>query len=164
MSRKRYIILLGLVFTILMAGQVLAQISFSPLDQTVTITNGPVADKPVVNLTITNGKSEKVTFLNNSGVQITVNNTSTPPGQADKDGGAGNNVANNAFQDYTFSCPADAGAWVFTITQGTTPINVTVNVTCKKIPTLTQWGMIILIALIIITGVYLWMRRKPAAA
>ena len=33
-----------------------------------------------------------------------------------------------------------------------------------KIPTLTQWGMIILIALIIVAGVYLWMRRKPVTA
>ena len=33
-----------------------------------------------------------------------------------------------------------------------------------EIPTFTNWGMIILIALIIIAGVYLWLRRKPVTA
>ncbi|MCJ7457535.1 MAG: hypothetical protein MUP17_00910 [candidate division Zixibacteria bacterium] len=31
-------------------------------------------------------------------------------------------------------------------------------------PGLTQWGLIILIALIIVAGVYLWLRRKPVTA
>jgi len=31
----------------------------------------------------------------------------------------------------------------------------------SPVPSLTQFGIIILIALIIVTGVYLWMRRKP---
>ena len=168
MFRKIFIITLVLSFIAIAAWQVLAQYDAKPLTEIVTISNGPVADKPNVSRTICINGSDIVTFLNNTGVQINVNNTATPPSKPDKDGGGGNNVANNNSVDYQFNCPDDAGSWTFTVTQGANTTNVIVNVTCtstncNRTPTLTQWGMLILVLLILATGVYLWMRRKPLA-
>jgi len=66
---------------------------------------------------------------------------------------------------YQFQRPQMNGVWVFSVTKGSYTRTLTVHVSCTQpTPTLTQWGIIILVALIIVTGVYLWMRRKPVTA
>ena len=151
-----------LIFSVFMVGFVLTTANALDPDQTITITNGPVADKPLLNLYIANGHSHTVTFLNHTGTSINVNNTSTPSGATDKDGALGNDVTNNNFVNYVFTCPGDAGNWVFTITQaGHDPITVTISVICT-ISVLTNWGILILMLLIVGTGIWVMSRKRLA--
>ena len=167
MSRKISVALLALTFMVLMAGSAVAPVSADTKDQTITISDGPIADKPLVLVDVYVGETETITFLNSTGVQINVNNTATPPAGVDKDGGAGNNVADGATQAYTFSCvaSADEGTWTFTVTQGAIPINVIIEVKCKEppVPTMTFWGILILVLLIVGTGIWILTRKRLAA-
>jgi hypothetical protein len=167
MSRKISVALLALTFMVLMAGSAVAPVSADTKDQTITITTGPVADKPFVLVEPYVGQSETITFLNSTGVQINVNNSTWPPAAADKDGGAGNDVADAATQGYVFSCvgSADEGTWVFTVTEGANPpIDVTIEVKCQEtpIPTMTFWGILILVLLIVGTGIWILTRKRLA--
>jgi len=71
-------------------------------------------------------------------------------------------ISGNQSHIDTFYCATDSGTWKFRIKLSTQDTLIVINL-CKPTPTpsLTQWGIIILIALIIVTGIYLWMRRKP---
>lgn len=167
MSRKISVALLALTFMVLMAGSAVAPVSADTKDQTITITTGPVADKPLVLVDVYVGQTETMTFLNSTGVQINVNNTATPPAGVDKDGGAGNDVADGATQDYVFSCvaSADEGTWIFTVTEGANPpIDVTIEVRCNEhpIPTMTFWGILVLVLLIVGTGIWILTRKRLA--
>jgi len=57
--------------------------------------------------------------------------------------------------------------WLGSIGDTTIPPSYTIDrifTPIPQIPAITHWGLIILIALILLAGVYLWMRRKPVTA
>lgn len=160
MFRKTHPILLALLFSALVVGFTVTPISALNPDQTITITTGPVADKNPLPLYIANGHPETITFLNHTGNQINVNNTSGP--STDKDGPLGNTVIDNSFVNYVFTTPADLGTWVFTITEpGKGTLDVTIVVRAQG-PVLTSWGIMILMLLIAGIGIWFLSRRHLA--
>jgi hypothetical protein len=176
MIAKKYIILGVLAFVTMAIGTALSQINTMPPGETIDIT------KKVLGVDTTYEANDKrpltvhiyppncpstydILFYNkNTGDTLRIRNTkwegSAPLPQQD--------VLNNTTSliKYGFCCPTDGGEWRFMIEKkslGTPSVLVIVIVHCPT-PSLSSWGMIILIALIIAAGVYLWMRRKPATA
>lgn len=166
MSRKIFVIALALTFVALVAGSAVPPVNAGSKGVAVVITDGPVASPSFWPITMFNGESDTVRFLNQTGVQINVNNTAWPAGATDKDG-AGVTVENGEGYTYTFTCPADDGEpyWVFTVTQAALTTDVTVPITCEDVPvpTMTFWGILILVLLIGGTGIWILTRKRLAA-
>jgi hypothetical protein len=114
----------------------------------------------VVGLLTYKGEKEVLKIQNNTDSTFTIQNYASPttllPDFI---------ISGNQSHIDTFYCATDSGTWKFRIKLSTQDTLIVINL-CKPTPTpsLTQWGMIILIALIIVTGVYLWLRRKPVTA
>jgi len=161
--KKITIIILGLLLALSMFNSPIwgQETSEELVGARVFINPGPVFSPSTVALNLPyNNQSNNVKITNTTASTDTIQNTQAPGGAS-----AFPDVIIGPNQDrsYLISCPTDSGTWVFKIKN----TSVTLTVTCGPtvpFPTLTQWGMIILIALIIVTGVYLWMRRKPVTA
>lgn len=156
-----------LVILVLMVGVCTPAFAQSRGD-TVTITNPSgtalVADKPIVTLNMKTGQSDTVAFKNSTSATMHVDNTSWPDGTGDKDNG-GHDVIVDSQEPYTFKCDEDEGNWTFTITQaGADPVNVTVTINCTPIPTVSEWGLIVLTLLLLTGGAVVLRRRRAAAA
>jgi hypothetical protein len=163
MLRKLYITLFTVTFIALMAGPVVADTNF-----TVTITDNLVADPASLDFFLGTIETGTVTFLNNTGDTINVNNTLFPSWRTDKDGLLGNDIANGASQQYIFGgTGVNDEVWDFTITKNatTTTIDVPVIVRSGRYfsgPTLSSWGILILVVLIATSGIWLFIRKRLA--
>jgi hypothetical protein len=107
-------------------------------------------------------------FDNIAGFSVALLNDSTPVGPSSKTPTPGGDIIlNNTSGKYLFCCPVDEGQWRFMVGKQSTPGVYTdtlrVIVTCHQTPTLTEWGLIILVALLIGSGVFVMLRRRKAA-
>ncbi len=117
---------------------------------------GGVPDVKQPTLTIEPGRS--VMFKINPTTCDTVFISGTPP--------IGNFTLRDTNSSYTITFPT-TGEFFYTVTDSvsdSTKTGCSVTVRQQSIPSLSSLGIIILIALIIIAGVYLWLRRKPVSA
>jgi len=172
MRAKKYIILVVLVFVSIAIGTALSQVGTMPPGQTIDITkvSGNLKANGQSPLTIDiyppycPNTYDIDFFNNNTGITLRIRNTVWPgTNQFPQQNGIANNTSSNK---YSFCCSRDGGRWEFMVEENTTgnpAVQVIVIAHCP-IPSLSNWGIIILIALIIVTGVYLWMRRKPVTA
>jgi len=172
MRAKKYIILGVLVFVSIAIGTALSQVGTMPPGQTVDITkvSGNLKANGQSPLTIdiyppACPSTYDINFFNNNtGITLRIRNTVWPgatqfPQQ--------NGIANNATStNYSFCCSKDGGRWEFMVEDnatGSPAVQVIVLAHCPT-PSLSSWGIIILIALILATGVYLWLRKRPVPA
>ena len=156
--RKITLTFLGLSLAFfLLSPAILAQESYQTMPlKTVQIQAGPVFNPTFVTMWVPGDPPLQI--WNNTGVTYTIKITQKPGAPVPD-----STVAAGASRYYTFTCPQASGEWIFTLAESPAT-KLTVTVRCEGLPSLTQWGMIILIALIIVTGVYLWLRKRPVRA
>lgn len=130
----------------------------------VYIMNGPQFVDNTATLTICTAGTDSLKIINKTTSHETIENYQW----------VGNRFENREIVDkdssiYVFSCPKNNGEWRFRIIDHLTVI-LTVQVNCSNdslyvsAPSLPRSGMIILIALILVTGGYLLVSRKTLLA
>ncbi|MCJ7792852.1 MAG: hypothetical protein MUP45_02655 [Candidatus Marinimicrobia bacterium] len=163
--RKIAIVFLALIPILLLSNSLIwgQETSEELVGARVYINAGPVFSPNTVTLNLPySDQTNNVKITNSTASTDTIQNTQAPVGATTFPDVI---IAPNQDRSYLFSCPTASGTWTFKIKN--TSVTLTVIVNCgpdHPSPTLTQWGMIILIALIIVTGVYLWLRKKPVTA
>lgn len=151
LSQKKYfgilLVVFAAVFFLLCSNQTLAD---TKGNRTVTVTCDPLKTPDFEKcdagekLTIVNGCNKTIQVSYNGGLFETV-----------LQGGSKQYDCTNGQDCYTVTVPAMSGK--IESSTGCSPGTGG----SEMLPTLTQWGIIILVGLIIVTGVYLWIRRKP---
>ena len=110
---------------------------------------------------------DKLRFDNIAGFSVALLNDTTPTGLDSKTPTPGGDIIpNNMSGTYEFCCPTDEGTWRFVVgKQGARDYSDTLRVivTCHQTPSLTQWGLIILVGLIVASTVFIMLRRRKAA-
>ena len=103
-------------------------------------------------------------FNNSTGGTITIKNTKAPesietrPDQFVNDGVTGG--------DTELCCNGDEGTWIFWIGAGNgmaPDAKLTVIVICPKTPSLTEYGLIVLVIMLVVSGVLVYRRRRVGA-
>jgi len=115
----------------------------------------------VVTISKIPGLSEDVVFRNVSGGAISVVNTSSPDGLKPDV-----NIPDAGEGSITFTCAADEGTWVFDVGDGGgagTEAILTVEVICRYVPTLTPYGLGVLILLLIVSTIWVLRRQRAVA-
>jgi hypothetical protein len=130
----------------------------------VNFTGQAAANAITLNLDMYPASCENIRYANATTGQVTIRNTSSPAGQPLKP-----NVVVAASQTSTptpMCCPNDVGQWLFEVGDGIggdPDAVVTINVTCNKIPTLSEWAMIIFSVVLLGLMTYYVIRRRRVA-
>lgn len=152
LSQRKYfgilLVVFAAVFFLLCSNQALADAKFN---RTVTVTCNPLKAPDFEKCVA----GEKLTIVNACTLSIAVSYN----GAAQWD-----TIPKNLSKDY--NCTNDQDCYTVTVPGMFGKIESSTGCSpggggSEALPTLTQWGIIILVGLIIVTGVYLWIRRKP---
>jgi hypothetical protein len=134
----------------------------------VVVSGDPVQfDAATVTFTLNDNASDSLRVDNDTGKDIRLINDITPIGLSSKTPGVGGDlIPKGTTRKYTFTCPTDAGHWQFQVKIDGRPSwedQLDVNVVCI-IPTLTEWGIIILVLLLLATGTVAIVRKRRVVA
>lgn len=175
MRRFTTIIVMALAVALLILPAVVSADVANP-DEVITVTKtgsqyqlNRTGDTPTNSVYIFVGlhspKCENIIFGNATSGTVTIRNTSSPAGVSLK-----SDVVVNASQNSTpipFCCGDDEGTWTFEVGDGLggDPDAIfTIRLSCGKIPTLTPYGVMLLILLLAGTAVWVLRRRSAAPA
>lgn len=168
--KKRFFVILAIVALLVIGGAFnygKAWAVDGPKTNIVTISNGPGSNprfsKHLVVFDLADNLCDTLWFSDTAGYSVVVKNNSFPT--SSKTSPDGDTVYNNGTKKYGFCCHADEGRWSFIVKKGGGIYSDTLKVVveCRQTPTLTEWGLAILIALLIGSTVFVMLRRRKAA-
>jgi len=139
------------------------------ISDTTTAQTTPRFSKHLVVFDLKDNLCDTLRFDNTCSYSVRLLNDETPNGLPSKTPGTGGDLITNGDQrKYPFCCPTDAGTWRFMVGKAAKEAIVytdtlKVVVSCRQTPSLTEWGLIILVALLIGSTVFIMLRRRKAA-
>ncbi|PKK82931.1 MAG: hypothetical protein CVT49_11090 [candidate division Zixibacteria bacterium HGW-Zixibacteria-1] len=159
----------ALLFLILLAASPAFSQDKGESVQIIDNSGNPVFNKPWVHLAIPTGMTDDVVFANQNTYSVELLNDKWPAGRTQKTAGGGDVLTTTApgnSKQYIFS-PEDRGRWMFLVKKQGQPtytdtLWIYVNVPAP-VSSLTPYGIIVLLILLIASAVWILTRKRVAA-